>query len=56
MLVNDRPARLHQVDPRQGLIDIGVGRMRRVAQRVDDPEIEVLQQPEALARNVAHVR
>ena len=39
----DRPPGLEPLDPGQRLVDAEMARMRRVAQRVDDPDIEARQ-------------
>jgi hypothetical protein len=38
---DDGPARLEAVDPGQRVVDAEMAGMRRIAQAVDDPEIEI---------------
>src|SRR5689334_6861158 len=48
--------RLHSLDPHKRLADREMTRVRRVAQRIDNPHIEILQMLERLLWEIAHVR
>src|SRR5215212_8612804 len=48
-------ARLHARDERQRLGDREMGRMRRVAERVEDQHVEILERPKTLVRHGAYV-
>jgi hypothetical protein len=52
---DDGAARLEAVDPGQRVIDAEMAGVAGIAQPVDDPEIEILQERPALGRNVAEV-
>src|SRR4029077_1370000 len=52
----DRAFRPHALDPGQRLIDAEMARMRGVAERIDDPYIEIAQISQRLLRKIAHVR
>src|SRR4051794_25251905 len=57
MHVGDHGAlRLEALDPGQRIVDAEMAGMRRIAQSVDDPEIEILQRRPALFRNIADIR
>ena len=51
----DRALRLDPGDPGQRLVEIEMARMRRLAQRVDDPDVEAGQRRDAFGRQALDV-
>src|SRR5262249_13451618 len=52
----DRAPRAQALDPGQRLVDGKMARMRTLAERIDDPYVQALQQRNARLRNGADVR
>ena len=52
---DDGALRLEAVDPGESIGDAEMAGVRRIAQSVDDPEIEIFEARPALARNIAEV-
>ncbi len=46
---------LHPGDPFEGPVHVGVGGMRRIAQRIDDPDVQIRESLEGLLRQGDHI-
>src|SRR5579872_1260951 len=52
----DRAARTHPLDPVKRIVEAEMGRMGAIAQRVDDPQVQALEEGKARVRYLFYVR